>query len=297
MSPTFLSGGKFYGTATVSSGATVVLGSGATIGSATVLSGGTLYVSGGGWVQDFVVSSGGVILAQSSGSEIAAVYSGAILSGGAMSGVLDQGTVASGGFLEDVGGSYEDTISGTELISGSGLANASYLATIASGGVQIVQNAEIISSFVQDGGVEVLSGPSYVASANSSANQGGKILAAGTADHLVISSGGTLLYAGGPIQVFNGEGSASTISTQQATNTQIDSGALVAVVSGASISGFSVAGGVELMVGTQGEELILPFTGEPTSTTIDSIVSNTTVQSGGVLVVSSGGVASGATVA
>ena len=267
----------------------------------TVMSGGMIVVSSGGTTSGVTVSNGGTVnVVQSSG-----IVSGTIISSG---GTVNVTGIAGGGPPEAVG-----TIlySGGTLNVAGGLTSAVANTTVSSGATFTVSSGTIANStFISTGGTEViLSGGtdwSPTVLSGGTASVGGIF---GNINGQVASGGSAITLSGGTFEgIVQSGGSATFLSGASVLNDAVQLGGTMVFSGYISKTGNTLTGnkgGILIASGgavTNGLTLnLVPISANGQliadgATTLRTSAANTTISSGGQILVSSGAIATGTTV-
>lgn len=271
---------------TVSSGGIVAVGAGDTLTGYTITSGTTLEVLSGGTANGAIVSSGGTLEVFGGGNANSAGFtpgSYLVLVGGTASGYSTNANctleVGSG---ETLNGATINSGTALDVLYGGVLANA----TVSSGGTLVVDGAVVGVNQVSGGTVSV----GAWGNLNVLSGQTVRNISVASAGAMVISSGavasGTTVAAGGQLLV---NGVASGANVAAGGSVVVSSGGTLNVLSGQSDQGaLVVAGGA--MVVSSGGTAINTTVSSGGQLVVRGTVSGATIASGGSTIVSSGGV-------
>jgi autotransporter passenger strand-loop-strand repeat protein len=270
-----VSSGAGFGDLIISSGDPLVVLSGGLALDITVLSGGSVMLSGGGEAEGVTVNSGGVV--KGSGE-----LGGEDLIFGSVDGV----TLVSAG------------LGGGELTLLSG--GTAHGVTVSHGGiVQIASGGSATGTVIQTGAVETIG---YGGAASGDIIEGGGTLfleGGGTASGVTVQSGGMLYYGGTISSDLTAQGGA-------VTNAVVLGGVTVSSGAGFALQGATLLGGVTVNVAlgaapydlTIDKGAVLLGAGELGGANfVAGSISGVTLGGGGIIVLSSGAIASGVTAA
>jgi autotransporter passenger strand-loop-strand repeat protein len=318
----------------VNSGSPEVVLSGGTSLNTTVASGGIETVAAGGVSSDTTVTSGGRLVVRGTadpttiltgGTEVISVGGiddGALISGGRQLdfGVASGATIFTGSQVIEAGGTASDTTvssGGAETVLSGGTAIGTTIVaggtvTVSSGGTFEFTSGTTGMPVVRAGAtLEVGSG--YVFSGSVGSGVKLEILSGGADNGATVSSGGReIVFAGGTARATVLKGTEIVSSGGTTVGTTVSSGGTEIVSAGGTDSGTTVSSGGREIVSAHGTDdgaqisggRQLDF-GVASGATVFSgsqvveaggTASNTTVSSGGELLVSSGGIATNATI-
>jgi autotransporter passenger strand-loop-strand repeat protein/YD repeat-containing protein len=275
---TALSGGVL-----VASGGTLNVLSGHTVSGATVSSGGTLVVSAGATAANPTISAGGKL-------NILGTVSGANVSSASVAGV----TISSGGTLDVLSGQIAQ---GEFVWTSAGVLTSGTLNVLSAGNLVVSSGATVSNALVSSGGHLTVDGTVIgaivVAGGSAVVSSGGILDLNSNGSQLngvtIVNNGGTLIVAnlahtsavtissGGTLDIWGAIVSGATISS--GANAVISSYGVLDVSAGQTVNGVTLAGGGSLLVVSSG-----------------GIASGTTVSSGGTLELLSGATASNTTI-
>lgn len=267
-----LSGAQTTNTVVNNGGIQNVVSGGTSLAS-VLNSGGVQNINDGGTASDAVVSAGGKQIINNGGT----ATSTTIQSGGYQTvnagGVSELATVLASATQDVIGGTASDTnLSGTQRINAGGTATST---VVNSGGIQEINNGGIATgSIINNGGLQTI-------------NQGGK------ADNSVIADGGTIrINSGGAGQTLSLEsgGMLEVLHGGSASGVQQNTGGAIITDTDTAISGDHAGGAFEIDSTTHIANNLLLENGGLLYVLEDGFATSSTVNSGGRIDVTSGGV-------
>jgi autotransporter passenger strand-loop-strand repeat protein len=294
------------GTTTISAGGTLIVDSGYTQNNYTVSSGVILEVAPGGTASNVTVSSGGELLDYGGTvNGVTALSGGVFVSGGGTLNVLSGQTVSgasvygSGTLVVSSGGiASNTTVNDGGHLTVLGTANGAVVAlagsaTVSGGTLNVLSGQTDWNISVASAGTLVVSSGGTVS--NTTVSSGGHLTVNGTVVGATVSNGGAIISSGGVLDTYGQSVTGVTVSSGgtlivdyggTASNLTVSSGGKLTIygswVSGATIS----SGATTLVSGLSGELDVLS----------GQTVRGVSVVDNAFLVVSSGGIASSATV-
>jgi autotransporter passenger strand-loop-strand repeat protein len=295
------SGGTASGT-TINSGAQVVLGA---ADGATVNSGGADYVESGGVASGTKVSGGDEYVESGGAANGVNVTGGAQVVYGAADGV----TLASGGFqYVEAGGTASgttvngggvatvfgllvgatDNSGGAEYVNFGGVASG----TTISGGTEFIEIGGVASGDQVDGGAQVVYGTAVGATINSGGFE--YVEAGGATSGTTVDAGGIETIFGRAVSTTDNSGGFDYVySGGAASATQISGGDEYVEVGGTA-TGTHVSGGAQVVYGAAAGTTLA--SGGIQDVFSGGVASSTSIDSGGYEYVAAGGAVSGATI-